>query len=189
MPTITDKQREKNATYMRGYNRKNRDHINSQRNARNKERALSGPTFRELANARNKRYYKAHKEAIDAKARARLHDPVASKKRRKAYEARYPARVILATRRYRAKKAGLPFNLTEEWYYNNCEVCAVTRMPLDPWGTRGPWTAHIDRKEPSKGYTQDNCQVVCAMYDLAKKNCEHEDVVQMALGLIRISDA
>ena len=85
-----------------------------------------------------------------------------------------------------AKEKGLPFTITEEWYLNKFDKgCEMTGIPFDKSGSDTPWVAHIDRIIPELGYTKENCRLVCAIYNLAKKDWKDSDVLKMATHIIK----
>ena len=178
--------------YMREYTRKNKDRINEQRSKRNAIRSETDPTFRQQANARNAKYYSKNKEIILERAKSKnwYYDPVGRVSIRRKYYEKNWRKISINSARGRAKKAGLPFNLDLEWFDKKfAKGCEVTGLPLEPTGNKTPWTVHVDRKVPSLGYTKDNCRLVCATYNLAKRHWTDEDVLKMARNLIRTSDA
>lgn len=67
-------------------------------------------------------------------------------------------------------------------------VCEVTGLPLKldypysqrGFGTQGAFSPSIDRRDPAKGYTKENAQVVVWIYNAAKSNGTHADVVRLA---------
>lgn len=185
----TDEQRKKHADYMRGYTEKNRHKINAQRRERQVNESEERKEHRlKLHRAAVKKYDDAHREQINTRARENnwWYDPEQAVKIRSRYYRKHPARVVLAQRKSMAKKQGLPFELTEEWYYNEFENgCPMTGIQFDDNGSDSPWVAHIDRMVPEKGYTQDNCRLVIACYNLAKKHWIDEDVLQMAVALVQ----
>ena len=67
--------------------------------------------------------------------------------------------------------------------------CEVTGMPFNPrfWaaGPKGPWSPSVDRIDPKKGYIKDNCQLVIWMYNAAKQEFSHDDVVLFASALAK----
>lgn len=73
----------------------------------------------------------------------------------------------LNDKRKYCNKNGIEFNLTEEWFLaqfsQGCEMTGKD-FELDV----GPWSAHIDRIDNNKGYTMDNCRIVCKIYNIAK---------------------
>lgn len=79
-------------------------------------------------------------------------------------------------------------DLTYEWLLEKIQigVCEVTGLPfrLGVQGQgRNPYAPSVDRIDPRQGYTLDNCQVVIWMYNAAKGNWSHEDVIEMAKAL------
>src|ERR1700730_5062047 len=72
----------------------------------------------------------------------------------------------------RAKKRNLEFDLSWEWVLAelNRGTCAVTGIPFDLNGGPGSdvhnkFAPTIDRIDPDRGYTKDNCQVVIYAYN------------------------
>lgn len=149
-------------------------------------------TSQVLKAARQKKYYDSHKEVLNAKQRKNnwYYDPIKRVEiRRKHYEKNW-AKVSISSAKSRANKKGLPFNLDIDWFMDEyARGCAMTGLPLDPNGSKTPWTVHIDRKIPELGYTKDNARLVCACYNLAKKNWTDADILKMAHNLIRTTDA
>ena len=49
----------------------------------------------------------------------------------------------------------------------------------------------IDRIDSKRGYTEDNVQIVCLIYNLAKSNWNHDEVMLMveALSAVKIRRA
>jgi hypothetical protein len=85
--------------------------------------------------------------------------------------------------------------ITKEWVLERLlrGVCEVTGLPLKlvypysrkGFGTQGAFSPSIDRKDPTKGYTLENSQVVVWLYNAAKSNGTHEDVVTLAEAVCR----
>jgi hypothetical protein len=93
--------------------------------------------------------------------------------------------------RSRARTRGIEFRLTKKWVLDGLVrgTCAVTGIPFDLKNGRGPgkhnrYAPTIDRIDPSKGYTADNCQLVIYQYNVAKGRWEHDDVMTMARALV-----
>ena len=151
--------REKKSIYAREWRDANKDRVNIQvkerRENMTEERAEE---FRILHNERCKKYSSTLRGSIANTVRSRRHY---------------------------AKKLNLPFELSIEWYEEKlAEGCAVTGLPLEPPGTKTPWTAHIDKIVPELGYTIDNSRLVCAIYNMAKWKWGDEDVLKMASNLL-----
>ena len=68
----------------------------------------------------------------------------------------------------RATKLGLEFDLTPRWVQEKIKkgVCEATGIPFGDENT--PFVPSIDRIDPNRGYTQDNCWVVCWAFNRAK---------------------
>lgn len=64
--------------------------------------------------------------------------------------------------------------------------CAVTGLKFDLAlkGKRmGSFSPSIDRIDPALGYSDQNCQVVCWLYNRAKGDGSHSDVLKLAEAL------
>lgn len=76
--------------------------------------------------------------------------------------------------RKRSKDKGMEYNLDMPWFRSklNKERCEVTGLVLDY--TKDPYVnpfyPSIDRVDSSKGYTKDNCKLVCMMFNNAKQD-------------------
>jgi hypothetical protein len=179
---------------MKEYLAKNKVLINQQRSLRRKYlKENDVEEFERRNNEQKKRqhkYQEANKDIIAAKAKAKNYWTNDDKKqyRKKWNQVNFLKAAIKATKD-RAHMKNLPFDLTAEWYEEQFEKgCAVTGLPLDRYGCKSAFTAHIDREIPEKGYTQANCRLVCGCYNLAKKYWTHEDVLKMATALVNFSN-
>lgn len=185
-----EEKRKKHAEYMREYNKKNKEKVTAQRKKR-EEGIRSSPEeyvkFRAAKNRIHNKYAEANREQINSRAKARnwnYNVEKAAKNSAKHYD-KWPVRNLLRQREKSAEEKGLPFTITEEWYWQEFEKgCAVTKIPFDAHRSDSPWVAHIDRKIPSNGYVMDNCRLVCACFNLAKKHWSDTDVLKMAKALI-----
>ena len=185
--------------YMREYRAKNKDKINKQNRERYKELCEDPDQkqrLKKMGNKRNKKYYNNNKEEIKTRSKERrdeLCEDPGQKQRLKEmndivqdrYRRNHRIENILSTRKTFAKKNNLPFNITKEWYEEKFEIgCMMTGLPFDELGSDSPWVPHIDRIIPDKGYEINNCRLVCASFNLAKKHWIDEDVIIMAKALI-----
>lgn len=190
--TKSVEEKAKHAEYMREYTKQNKEVINARKSERRKERIDSGDlTPRTLHNAANKRYYDANKGRIRTRCKELGHSKYTEKKAAygKKHRLKYPTKNILAAIKNRAKNKDIPFDLTLDWYDKEfAKGCAVTGIELDISGSKTSFTAHVDRKIPDLGYVQSNCQLVCASYNIAKKDWTHEDVIYMAYKLIEFDN-
>lgn len=92
---------------------------------------------------------------------------------------------LLNKARARAKQRGIICTLTHKWILERLEQgkCSVTGLPFKLGTKRGPWTPSIDRIDLTDGYTLENSQVVVWLYNAAKGDCTHEDVLVLAQAL------
>jgi hypothetical protein len=98
-------------------------------------------------------------------------------------------KLMLSNSEERAHKKGLEFDITEDWLMPKLKErkCEVTGIELDfnrVKGYRNCYTPTLDRRNPTKGYTQENTQVVIYIYNLAKHTFSHDDVVTFASKLV-----
>lgn len=115
----------------------------------------------------------------------------ANKKSRRKWRESNPASYLLSTAKARAGGKGIPLDIDLAWVklYLEPGVCSVTDMPLDMTWHQGdthssPWRPSIDRIDGSKGYTKDNCRIVCWIYNVAKYEWTDDEVLTMAEALI-----
>lgn len=91
---------------------------------------------------------------------------------------------------YRSNCKKLEFNLTLDWLLTRGDFCSKTGIKLTYSGngknytTRLPTCASIDKIDPTKGYTIDNCQLVCWWYNVSKQTFTEEEVYSLAKCLV-----
>jgi len=86
----------------------------------------------------------------------------------------------------RIKGKNLDYDLDREWLLErlNNGSCEVTGLPLDiSSGKRTPWSVSLDRTVPEKGYTKENTKVVVWIYNAAKGEFNHRDVLALMNAL------
>ena len=89
----------------------------------------------------------------------------------------------------RAKKHKIPYNIDSKYiislFYKQNKCCIKTKIPFSLPGTKkkSPWTPSIDQIIPGKGYTKDNVQLVCMMYNFAKHTWTNEDVMKFVQAI------
>lgn len=97
----------------------------------------------------------------------------------------------------RAKRRKMPcdmdFGFLWSLYKKQKGKCAVTGIKLKPSNCIGrirtdPNTITIDRIDSNKGYTRDNIQLTTMIYNTAKSNFQHKDVMQMVKGILKVSN-
>lgn len=94
---------------------------------------------------------------------------------------------ILGAAKKRAKSKNIDFSITTNDLnnllnkQNNC--CNITNIPFELSGSKSPWTISLDRIDNEKGYTLDNVQLVCWMYNNCKNKWSDKEVVTFAKAL------
>lgn len=99
---------------------------------------------------------------------------------------------LLSCAKKRAKDKGLEFTLTTEWLEEKLVngYCEVTGISLDymsgiKQGCGRAFGPSLDRKDPRQGYTPENTQLVCWIYNRSKGVGSHEEVVTLAEALCK----
>jgi hypothetical protein len=95
--------------------------------------------------------------------------------------------------KHRAKKQKLSYDLDVNFIIDlykkqngkciKTNISFITNNCLRSEG-KGPWAASVDRIDPNKGYTKDNVQLVCLMYNLCKCMWTDDEVKQFAKALL-----
>lgn len=89
---------------------------------------------------------------------------------------------LMNAARRRASVKNLEFSLTKERIYFALRMglCEVTKIPFQMERdvtiktSRHPFSPSIDRKDPFRGYTDDNIQIVVSIYNLGKSQFSDE---------------
>lgn len=90
----------------------------------------------------------------------------------------------------RACKAGIEFLLTPLWIEKKLAVGVCERtgvsfvLKIGNKYDRNPWFPSIDRVNPLFGYTENNCQMVCLIYNLGKNRWTDAVMLEMAIALV-----
>lgn len=104
----------------------------------------------------------------------------------KSWKKRNPIKVFKQRVKRRAKEQLLEFDLDLEWFEEKIKhgLCEVTHLPfVSSEKKMAPFAASVDRTDPNKGYTKDNCKMVIWAYNACKGDNSHEDVMIMARAL------
>jgi hypothetical protein len=97
-----------------------------------------------------------------------------------------------------AAKRGIPFDLSQESFAEIAaragDKCELTGIPFDytkggkKWHRR-PWAASLDRIDSGKGYSADNCRLLCVAVNLALNAWGADVLYAVARGLLGFGDA
>jgi len=92
---------------------------------------------------------------------------------------------MLGIARCSAKKRGIEFNIDVNDVLPSLArgACDVTGLAFD-FGPSGPWRPSLDRIKPNRGYVKGNVQVVVWIYNTAKQQYSHEDVITLANAVL-----
>lgn len=100
---------------------------------------------------------------------------------------------LLNNAKQRARRYGLEYSINYDWLKPKLErgLCEVTGIPLvlKINGGKGhadnSFSPSLERKDNALGYTQDNTQLVCWIYNRAKGAFPITDLITLALALER----
>jgi hypothetical protein len=97
--------------------------------------------------------------------------------------------MFLGSKQRQFKKGG-GLSITKQWILQKILAgkCEVTGIPFDlslKNTARRPFAPSLDKKDPFGDYTIENCQIVCFIYNAAKGQFAHEDVLTLASAFCR----
>ena len=95
------------------------------------------------------------------------------------------AKDTLSVSKQRAKRKNREHTLTLEWLLENANsICPLLNIPLI-YGAqkRDDHVASLDRRDPSKGYTPDNCKVISTRANRLKNDGTKEELELIAMNL------
>ena len=101
--------------------------------------------------------------------------------------------VIAARCKTKAKRTGIPCDISKEFllrlFEKQNKQCCKTGIKLGlrskpGVNNKGPWDISIDQIDPGKGYTKNNVQFVCSMYNQAKMHWSHADVINFCKATV-----
>lgn len=95
---------------------------------------------------------------------------------------------LLWSTRSRCKIRGIEFDLTKEWIYSRlqagrCEVSGIA-FDIQDNGRRNPFSPSIDRKNPRRGYTADNCRLIVFSLNAAFGNWGEDAFLEIARAFV-----
>lgn len=145
----------------------------------------------------SKEYYEANKGRLKENGRRYVAKPAAKAKRRARYVARRfemletnRPRQLLSEIKCRAARRSTEFDLTLEWFAaRDLSRCEMTGIPFVFAKRRAhPHTLSVDRIDPARGYTQDNCRLVIWAVNRFKGQDSDDVMIEVARALVRHAD-
>ncbi len=98
----------------------------------------------------------------------------------KTYKSKYPKRYLLNAAKGRAKKNGIPFDLTEE-DIEIPKICPIFKKPfVYTIGGRHDFTPSLDRVDNTKGYVKENVIVISWKANDLKSNATIKELIMLA---------
>lgn len=185
-----------NRCYQKNWEKNNRDYVNARMRAYQKKRREAARTPKTCAGCGNV-FSPTHKTSdyCSQKCRMRFY----TKSNRKAvngWRDKYyrktrvsvPWQFTLMALKSRAKRRGLAFDLDSEWassrWTGNCELSGIPFV-LDGT-TRNPFTLSVDKIDPKKGYTKDNCRFI--LWALNAFKGESDDATMLKIARILVTN-
>jgi hypothetical protein len=107
---------------------------------------------------------------------------------RRRTDPKFKAYEVWKSARDRASKKGIEFSLSRSKVERAIlgGLCEVTGLAFDMAlknKNQGSLSPSIDKIDPRKGYTDDNCQIVCWLYNRAKGDGSHDEVMILVEAL------
>lgn len=135
------------------------------------------PTYPSRTKERRQQYYQKNKEKILQKQRqytAKTRDK--QREYKKQYETRHPLAILLRNCRARAKKEGLPCNLTLQYLESLPipTVCPVLGISIS--SDIHEHKPSLDKIIPSLGYVQGNVQFISLRANRLKSDASIEEI-------------
>jgi len=100
---------------------------------------------------------------------------------------------LLISVKSRAKQHEREFNLDLSWiemhYMLAGGVCSKTGVPYSTDHVDSDGKPSIDRIDNEKGYTKDNCQLVCWAYNRAKSSMTDVQLLELARRIVATADS
>jgi hypothetical protein len=114
-------------------------------------------------------------------ARVRERDKNKRRRQRARYRNQDLAKYLWLGVRLEAKRKGVDFDLTVEWFRLRLKtgVCEMSALPFDLESQRGPNRPSVDRKAAGGHYTQANCRLVLYSINMALSNYGEDYVLNV----------
>jgi len=82
----------------------------------------------------------------------------------------------------------LEFTLTKDWVIGklNAGICELSGLPLEIAQAGTANSPSLDRRDNSKGYTPDNCQLITVQANRAKGEWKSGDLLIFCMSYVRL---
>ena len=185
---LTEEKRLARNAYMREWKKKNREKVNAINRA---VKAKNPNKYREINRVSIAKKRAEDPERFRSMSRVyRKRDPKKFAERTKAWIKKVPGRYLWYNAKARAKRFGLPFDLTLEDVAIP-EFCPVLGIPLElsVKGRRGfhPNSPSIDRVVPEKGYVRGNVCVISNRANWIKRDATASELYAIAAYVERMT--
>jgi hypothetical protein len=96
------------------------------------------------------------------------------------YNYENPLYTLVTAAKWRAKKSGLPFNITAY----DLEVPELCPYLKKPFMYKTPYAMSLDRVVPELGYTKENVEVISRKANIMKSNASVEELLEFAYTIL-----
>lgn len=138
--------------------------------------------WREKNREKIREYHRAYRHSRAEQERERARDKA------RAYRATPEGRGcrLYEGAKKRARDNNIEFTITKEWVVEKVKsgFCEVTGLPFELTEGRNAFAPSLDKRDPTKGYTPENVDVVVWCYNTAKGVGSYEDVLKLAKALV-----
>lgn len=178
-------QKRERAEYYRQYYEQNKERKLARCKVRGKEYREEN---KEKLQAKSKEYYEKNKESIREKESSRRfeqyhNNPKHNLAKQKEWKINNPERYLLQGAKARAKKQGIPFDITHHDIVIP-EYCPYLGCKLEMFSE---WSSpSLDKKVPSLGYVKGNIQVISTKANTMKNNATQDELVIFAESVLKL---
>ena len=163
-----------------------RERNNRRRDAKNQQAKEHYEQYKQEVSKRNKEWRKNNKEKLrqyeNSTARKQFHSQWVKTKRKEE-----PHRFIYYSAKHRAKKSGIPFDITHDDVINIYPIdgkCPILGLELQPnLGKTQDNSPSLDRLVPEKGYIKNNIIVISHRANRIKNNATLEELEKLVAFL------
>lgn len=181
----------------RQYREANKERIRENRNKRNSTGKVNAAQKRyrdahkKEIQSYQKHYYEMHGDRIRERERLRRTEDPSVRERARIRARLNPEKVMLHSARVRARKLGLPFDITIDDVRacvpkdGRCPITGEQFVRNEGKGGGGPRSMSLDRIFPHLGYVRGNIAVISHLANTLKNNCTDPAIFERLAVYIR----